>query len=75
MARKKKTEKKAVVKTEEIKEVKQEKKPELKHSHSNEIIWVDFKDIPGRVLGKVYEINGLRARLVYLGEKCKFIVE
>lgn len=38
-------------------------------------LFVDFKDLPGNVLGKLYDYDGVKARLVYINEKSKLIVE
>lgn len=68
MAKKKKEQ----VKEEVVKTKKVEKKKELKPGDE---IFVDFKDLPGNVLGKLYNYEGVNARLVYIGEKSKLIVE
>lgn len=62
------------------------KKPILGHygdkpvHQKGDIIWIDFENLPGNVLGKVYLIDDgvyepCNARLVYIAEKSKFIVE
>ena len=74
MARKKKTE--------ANKETTKKKVVEKKVSHTiddnprkGEVFYKNYNELTERVLGKVYEIDGVKARLVYVGEKCKFIVE
>lgn len=77
MARKKKVE------TLNIDEAPKSRTPIIKHAHDDAeakvrpgtVIWIDRKDLPGNVLGRVYQVNGVNARLVYIGERCKFIVE
>lgn len=74
MARKKKTEVK-IIKEEPVKKVETKKK--LKYNPgAGEVFWLDYSEVPGTVLGALYEFkDNVKARLVYLGEKAKFIIE
>ena len=72
MARKKKTEKK--VETVNVVDEKLSNTIE-DNPRKGQVFYKDYKDIPGNVLGRVYQVDGVKARLVYIGEKCKFIIE
>lgn len=80
MAEKKKTTKKVnkketVEKVKSTKEKKIEEKKIVKSPNAGEELWVKYTELPDRVLGKVYDYKGQNARLVYINEKCKLIVE
>ena len=73
MARKKKTE----ANKETTKKVVEKK---VSHTiddnpRKGEVFYKNYNELAEHVLGRVYEIDGVKARLVYVGEKCKFIVE
>lgn len=78
MARKKKTE---VTENKTTSKKKTLKAPEPSKTHKKgDIVYIPFKDLPGRVLGKVYEVfhedyEPCMMRLVYIGEISKLIVE
>ena len=61
-----------MAKKKETKIVKEKTKKKLK---SGEVIYIPIEELPGNVLGSVYDYKGNKVRLVCLNETSKLIVE
>ena len=61
-----------MAKKKETKTAKEKTKKKLK---SGEVIYISIDELPGNVLGSIYEYKGSKVRLVCINEISKLIVE
>ena len=72
MARKKKID---VVETKSTKKRTNRKVVKNIVHDKGEIILIPFEERPGDVLGAIYDFDGVKVRLVYIGATCKLEVQ